>query len=66
MNIWTQIMIVPGIGGGLVLSVIALWALFVAGLVVWIARSPSDSIDEPAEPQTVGGEASYSGVVYSK
>ena len=40
MDIWTQILMVPGMGGSFVLSVIALWVLFLAYLVVWIARAP--------------------------
>lgn len=40
MEIWTQILRVPGMGGGFVLSLIALWLFFLVSLVLWIVRAP--------------------------
>ncbi len=42
MGFWTRILTVPGMGGGVVLSVIGLWVLFLAGLVVWIVSTPQE------------------------
>ncbi len=43
MDLWTQILTVPGMGGILAVSVIALWVLFLAVMIAWIARTPQDS-----------------------
>jgi uncharacterized protein (DUF58 family) len=43
MDLWTQILTIPGMGGILAVSVIALWVLFLALMIAWIARTPQDS-----------------------
>ncbi len=42
MDLWTQILTIPGMGGILAISVIALWVLFLVVMVAWIARTPQD------------------------
>jgi len=44
MEIWTQILRVPGMGGGFVISVITLWVLFLGSLMAWIVRTPQDRV----------------------
>ena len=43
MDLWTQILTIPGMGGIIAVSVIALWVLFLVVMVAWIARTPQDS-----------------------
>lgn len=40
MEIWAEVLKVPGMGGAFVLSLITLWLLFLVALVAWIARAP--------------------------
>ena len=42
MNIWTQLLNVPGMGGVFVLTSITLWLVFLGSLVVWVARAPHE------------------------
>jgi len=43
MDLWTQILTIPGMGGIIAVSVIALWVLFLVVMVAWIARTPQDN-----------------------
>ena len=43
MDLWTQILTVPGMGGAFVMSVITLWVIFLFSMVRWIARAPRES-----------------------
>lgn len=43
MDLWTQILTVPGMGGMFVLTLIALWVIFLFSMVRWIAQAPRES-----------------------
>ena len=43
MDLWTQILTVPSMGGGFVLTLITLWLVFLIGMIRWIARAPRET-----------------------
>ncbi len=43
MDLWTQILTVPGMGGAFVTTLITLWLLFLIFLVRWIAKAPQEA-----------------------
>ncbi len=43
MDLWNQILTVPGMGGAFVLSLITLWVIFLLSLIRWIAKAPRAS-----------------------
>ncbi len=42
MDLWRQIATTPGVGGGLVISLITLWLLFLVSLVLSVVRAPRE------------------------
>ena len=40
MDLWTQILTVPSMGGAFVTTLITLWLLFLISLIGWIAKAP--------------------------
>lgn len=43
MDLWTQILTVPSMGGAFVTTLITLWLVFLISLVRWIAKAPRAS-----------------------